>query len=204
MFMKLRVITVSSWLFLASAIAVIAGGSSAGGGAQIAPADNASVSTYKSTTSSIPGGNVQDSAGGAGVQSAGSNSSSGSSSTGTTSSGGAASSNGTSAGGFSNGNGSSSSRNGGGFEAPSRPAPGASNIALEIKREKVIDTGDKSLEQATVGKAQSTDKTFAPSLLDTVSEISVVRSQKIENPVSNEASSTKAAAADGKDDKTKN
>src|SRR5437588_6843629 len=75
--------------FFISSVCAIAG-SAAGGGAQLAPTDNAAVSTYKVTDVSV-GASARDSAGAATSQPGGS-SSTGASSTDTSSSNGAASS----------------------------------------------------------------------------------------------------------------
>src|SRR2546423_10995124 len=92
-------------LFFVSSVCAVAG-SAAGGGAQIAPTDNSSVSTYKVTDTSV-GASARDSAGASGLPSSGSASStsaSGSSSTDASSTANSSSSNGTAS---SNGSGSS-------------------------------------------------------------------------------------------------
>src|ERR1700737_2039680 len=51
--MRLRLLGVYATLLLGCVVGAMAGGSSAGGGAQIAPTDNSSVSTYKVTDTSV-------------------------------------------------------------------------------------------------------------------------------------------------------
>src|SRR6267143_2099184 len=128
-------------LTLSSVYAVA--GPAASGGPQIAPNDSTSVSTYKVTDTSV-GASARESAGTSSLPSSGS-SSTNASSTNSSSSDGAASSN---------------------RSVPSAfgTAPRATNdsteVATEIKREKVIDTGDKAVERDESAKAASSDKTF--------------------------------------------
>jgi hypothetical protein len=171
--------------FFVSSVCAVAG-SAASGGAQIAPTDNSSVSTYKVTDTSV-GASARDSAGSS------SSSSANASSTNSSSSNGAASSNGSAPSGF--GIGPHGSNN-------------SSEIATEIKREKVIDTGDKAVETDKVEKATSRDKTFAPGLLDSASDISAVGAQKAQSSASNEGDSQSkakpAVSEDKGDSKPKN
>jgi hypothetical protein len=85
-------------------------------------------------------------------------------------------------------------------------SPGAAkdsnNVAAEIRREKVIDTGDKSIDTDNSAKVESSDKTFAPGALDKVSDISAVSAQKAQNSAS-EANEGKSAAAEDKNDSHK-
>jgi hypothetical protein len=75
------------------------------------------------------------------------------------------------------------------------------NIATEIAREKVIDTGDKVIETEKPAKAESSDKIFAPHLLDTVSDISAVSVQKETSSASNEGDSRSKAKPAASEDK---
>jgi hypothetical protein len=71
-----------------------------------------------------------------------------------------------------------------------------------MAREKVIDTGDKAIETEKSAKAESRDKTFAPGLLDKVSDISAVGAQKESGSVS-KANESKSAASEDKNDSHK-
>jgi hypothetical protein len=66
----------------------------------------------------------------------------------------------------------------------------------------VIDTGDKASETDESAKAESSDKTFAPYLLDTVSDISAVGAQK-EHTSGSKADESKSAASEDKNDSRK-
>jgi len=178
-------------------VEAVAGGSSAGGGAQIAPMEGGSIGTYKTTTASIPGGNAQESAAASGGQAGGY---SGSSSAG--SAGGTSSSNANSP--FS-GNGSTSSQGGfSGSSSNSGTSPG--EVSRGRTREKVIDTGEKAVQENKAAKGQSTDKRFAPGLLDNVSDISALGAQKGQSSASNQGqmqSTAKSGAAENKDSSKK-
>jgi hypothetical protein len=174
-------------LALSSVCAVA--GSAAGSSAQIGPTDNnTSVSTYKVTETGV-GANARDSAGASASQAGGPSgtSSTGASSTDASSSNGAASS-----------NGSAPSTFGGG---PSG-AKSANETAIEMAREKVIDTGDKAVETDKAAKAEPRDKTFAPGLLDKVSDISAVGAQK-EHATDSKTGESKSAASENKNDSHK-
>src|SRR5438270_7996418 len=146
--MSLRSFAICTASLFVSSVCAIAG--SAGGGAQIAPNDNASVSTYKVTDTSV-GASARDSAGASTSQLNGS-SSTNASSTDTSSSNGAASSSGTAS-----SNGSASSN----FGVGPSGAKNAHETATEIAREKVIDTGDKGVETEKLAKAGRRDTTCA-------------------------------------------
>src|SRR5437764_764771 len=103
--MSLRSFAICTASLFVSSVCAVAG-SAAGGGAQIAPTDNASVSTYKATDTSA-GASARDSAGASSLSSGGSSSSSsssgssaGASSTDASSSSGSTSSNGGAPSGF--------------------------------------------------------------------------------------------------------
>ncbi len=179
-------------LFFVSSVCAVAG-SAAGGGAQIAPTDNSSVSTYKVTDTSV-GASARDSAGASGLPSSGSTSSTSSSGSSSTD---ASSTNSSSS------NGTASSNGGGpsGFGVGPHGAKNSSDVAAEIGREKVIDTGDKAVETDKVAKATSSDKTFAPGLLDKVSDISAVGAQKAQSSASNEGESRSKAKPAASEDK---
>jgi hypothetical protein len=95
-------------------------------------------------------------------------------------------------------NGSAPSTFGGG---PSG-AKSANETAIEMAREKVIDTGDKAIETDKPAKAEPRDKTFAPGLLDTVSDISAVGARK-EHASGSKADESKSAASEDKSDSHK-
>ena len=181
-------------------LGAIAGGSSAGGGAQIAPTDNTAVSTYKVTDIS-PGANVQVGAAGAPTSQPSGPGSSGTGVAATdaaSSNGGAGPFNGA---GSSNGTSASSGVASSGFGASPR-VTNDSSFAKQIAREKVIDTGDKAVETDKPAKVESSDKTFAPGLLDKVSDISAVGAQK-EHGSSSKADDSKSAASEDKKDSHK-
>jgi len=177
-----------AFFFVSSVFATA--GSSGGGGAQVAPNDNGSVSAYKVTDTSV-GASARDSAGASGLSSSGSSSSSasstGASSTDASSSNGAASSNG----------GAPSV-----FGTTPRGTRDANDSATAIAREKVIDTGDKAVETEKMAKAKSSDKTFAPGLLDKVSDISAVSGQK-EAGSGSKTNESKSAESQDKSDSHK-
>ena len=180
--MRHRLLAICTALLFGSVLGAVAG--SAAGGAQVAPNDNTSVSTYKVTDTSV-GASARDSAGASSLPSSGS-ASTNASSTNSSSSDGAASSN---------------------RSVPSAfgTAPRATNdsteVATEIKREKVIDTGDKAVETDKSAKAASSDKTFAPGVLATVSDISAVVAQKEQSSASNEGDSRSKAKPAASEDK---
>ena len=177
--------------FFVSSVCAIAG--SAGGGAQIAPTDNSSVSTYKVTNPNV-GASAQSSAGASSASStSGSSIDTASSSGASSSSSGAASSNGTAP---TNGGAPST------FGVGPSGAKSANQIAIEMAREKVIDTGDKAVETGKPAKAESSDKTFAPRLLETVSDISAVGGQK-EHGSGSKTGESKSAASEEKNDSHK-
>jgi hypothetical protein len=66
----------------------------------------------------------------------------------------------------------------------------------------VIDTGDKAVETEKSAEVESSDKTFAPHLLDTVSDISAVGAQK-EHASGSKADENKSAASENKNDSHK-
>jgi hypothetical protein len=173
--------------FFVSSVYAIAG-SAAGGGAQIAPMDNASVSTYKVPDTSV-GASAQSSAGASTSQAGAPSSatSSNASSTGASSSNGSASSN-------------ESAPSGYGISP--RAANDSNNISKEIAREKVIDTGDRAIDTDKSAKVESRDKTFAPGLLDKVSDISAVGAQK-EHASGSKAGEGKSASSEAKNDSHK-
>jgi hypothetical protein len=172
--------------FFVSSVCAIAG-SAAGGGAQLGPTDNSSVSTYKVTDTSV-GASARDSAGASTAQ-AGGPSSTNASSTATD----ASSSNGTAS-----SNGSAPS----GYGISPRATKDSNDVATQIAREKVIDTGDKAVDTEKPAKAESSDKTFAPHLLDTVSDISAVGAQK-EHGSGPKAGESRSAASEDKNDSHK-
>lgn len=186
--MSIRSSVLGVAFFFVSSVCAVAG-SAASGGPQIAPNDNtsASTSTYKVTDTSI-GASARDSAGASASQASGP-SSTNASSTATD----ASSSNGTAS-----SNGSAPSA----FGTAPRATNDSNNIATQIAREKVIDTGDKAVEKEKPAKVESSDKTFAPSLLDTVSDISAVGAQK-ERASGSKADENKSAAAQDKNDSHK-
>ena len=189
--MSLRSFAICTAPLFVSSVCAIAG--SAGGGAQIAPNDNSSVSTYKVTDTSV-GASARDSAGASTSQLNGS-SSTNASSTDTSSSNGAASSSGTAS-----SNGGTSSNFGVGPSGAK--SANATATAIEIAREKVIDTGDKAVETEKPAKAGPSDKTFAPGLLDKVNDISAVGAQK-EHSSASKANESKSAASENKNDSHK-
>ena len=174
--------------FFVSSLCAVAGSASSGG-PQIAPTDNASVSTYKVPDTSV-GASAQSSAG-ASTSQAGAPSSSATSSN--------ASSTGASS---SNGSASSNESAPSGYGVSPRAANDSNNISKEIAREKVIDTGDKAIDTDKSAKVESRDKTFAPGLLDKVSDISAVGAQK-ENASGSKAGEGKSAASEDKNDSHK-
>ena len=184
--MSLRSFAICTAPLFVSSVCAIAG--SAGGGAQIAPNDNSSVSTYKVTDTSV-GASARDAAGAATSQSGGSSSTNASSSNGAASSSGTASSNGGTSSNFGVGPSGAKSAN-------------ATATAIEIAREKVIDTGDKAVETEKPAKAGPSDKTFAPGLLDKVNDISAVGAQK-EHSSASKANESKSAASENKNDSHK-
>jgi hypothetical protein len=175
--------------FLICAIHAIAG-SGSGGGTQVGPTDNASVSTYKATDTSV-GASARDSA----SASTGASTSQSSAASGSSSSSSSSSVDGSS----SNGSGSSYRDASSAFGASPRGTNNATQIATELAREKVVDTGDKAVETAKAAKVESTDKTFAPGLLDKVSNISAVSAQK-EGASAPKSDENKAAASKDKND----
>ena len=66
----------------------------------------------------------------------------------------------------------------------------------------MIDTGDKAVETDKPAKAELSDKTFAPHLLDTVSDISAVSAQK-EHSSGSKTDDSKSAASENKNDSRK-
>src|SRR5438132_5256319 len=149
--MALRWAIVCLTLFFGSVLGTVAGPASAGVGTQIAPTDNTSVSAYKVTATS-PGASARDSAGASTSQPSDSSSTNASSTDGSSSSGAASS----------NASGSSA------YDGSSRGSKNANNTSIEIAREKVIDTGDKPIEEEKTTKTESKDKTFKPGLLDEI------------------------------------
>jgi hypothetical protein len=190
--MRHRLVGICIALLFGFALSAVAG-SAASGGAQVAPTDNSSVSTYKVTDTSV-GASARDSAGASSSQASGpastnntNASSTSASATNASSSNGAASS---------NGNGSS------GYGISPRGTTDSNQVSTAIAREKVIDTGDKAVDTAKPAKAESSDKTFAPGLLDTVGDISVVGAQK-EHASGSKADESKSAASENKNDSHK-
>ena len=172
--------------FFVSIVCAIAG-SASGGGAQVGPTDNASVSTYKVTDTSV-GASARDSAGASASQVSG-GSSTNSSSTDAGSTNGAASSSGT----------ASSNVNAPSAGVGPSGARSANATAIEMAREKIIDTGDKAVETKKSARTESRDKTFAPGLLDKVNDISAVGAQK-EGASASKSDESKAAASKDKND----
>ena len=168
--------------FFVSSVCAVAG-SAAGGGAQIAPTDNASVTTYKVTDTS-PGASAQVSAAGASTSQPGASSSTNASSTDASSS---------------NGSGSSNGSAPSAYGVSPRGTKDANDISKEIAHEKVIDTGDKAIETEKPAKTEPSDKTFAPHLLDTVSDISAVSAEK-EHGSGSKTDESKSAASEEKGD----
>lgn len=175
--MTLRSIAVFGTLLFGGLTCAMAGGGSVGGGAQIAPMDSGSVSTYKSTATA-PGSNAWDSAGGSASQS-GSSSTAGPSSFG----GSAGTTNDTSAASSS----ASSSSTSNAFSGPTGASDGQSrrsrdpndaSIEIATRDEKVIDTGDKAVAAGKTAKVESTDKVFSSHLLDSVGDIANLGAQK--------------------------
>ena len=186
--MALRWAIVCLTLFFGSVLGTVAGPASAGVGTQIAPTDNTSVSAYKVTDTS-PGASARDFAGASTAQPSGSSNADGSSSTGTTSS---------------NGSRSSASQESGSLDGSSRGGGNANDIARA--REKIIDTGDKPIEEGKTAKTESKGKTFKPGLLDAISDISNVSRQKDRGAALNEKDSeakAKSAAKEEQDDPKK-
>lgn len=189
--MRHRLLAVCIALLFGFALSAVAG-SAAGGGAQVAPADNSSVSTYKVTDTSV-GASARDSAGASSSQASGPSS---------TSSKSASSTSGSSSNGAASSNGSGSS----GYGISPRGTTDSNQVSTAIAREKVIDTGDKAVDTAKPAKAESSDKTFAPGLLDTVSDISKVSAQGERGAVAQDEDSQfkqKPAASEDKDDSHK-
>jgi hypothetical protein len=184
--MSLRLLAVCATLLSGWVLGAIAGGSSAGSGAQIAPTDNSSVSTYKVTDTSV-GASARESAGA-------STSQPGSSTSESASSGNASSSNGSGS--------SAGPRDNTVSEGSSARSGNANEISKEIAREKVIDTGDKAVETEKPAKAEPRDKTFAPHLLDTVSDISAVGAQK-EQGSRSKTDQSKSTGSENKNDSHK-
>lgn len=180
--MRLQSFILCTTCLALSTVCAVAG-SAASGGAQVAPTDNTSVSTYKVTDTSV-GASARDSAGASTSQAGGP---SGTTNTDASGSGGAASS-----------NGSAPSTSG----ISPRVTEGSNNISAEIRHEKVIDTGDKAIDTDKSAKVGSSDKTFAPGALDKVSDISVVSAQKAQDSAS-KANESKSAAAEDKSDSHK-
>src|SRR6202011_1765515 len=133
--MRHRLLAICIALFFGSVLGAVAG-SSAGGGAQIAPTDNSSVSTYKVTDTS-PGASARDSAGGSTSQ-AGSSTSDSAASSGASSS---------------NGSGSSAGPRDNTVSEGSARSGNANDISTGIAHEKVIDTGDTAVETEKPAKA---------------------------------------------------
>jgi hypothetical protein len=185
--MKHRLLAICTALLFGSVLGAVAG-SAAGGGAQVAPTDNSSVSTYKVTDTSV-GASARDSAGASSSQASGPSSatSTNASSTGASSSNGAASSNGSAP---------------SGYGISPRGTTDSNQVSTAIAREKVIDTGDKAVDTDKSAKAKSSDKTFAPGLLDTVSDISAVGAQK-EHASGSKADESKSGASENKNDSHK-
>jgi len=179
-------------LFFGSVLGAVAG-SAAGGGAQVAPTDNSSVSTYKVTDTSV-GASARDSAGASSSQASGPSSTTSTSASSTSASSTSASS--------SNGAASSNGSAPSGYGISPRGTTDSNQISTEIAREKVIDTGDKAVDTEKPAKAESSDKTFAPHLLDTVSDISAVGAQK-EHASGSKADESKSAASEDKNDSHK-
>lgn len=171
--MRHRLLAICTALLFGSVLGAVAG-NAAGGGAQVAPTDNSSVSTYKVTDTSV-GASARDSAGASTSQASGPSSTSASSS-----------------------NGSAPSA----YGISPNAAKDSNDVATEIAREKVIDTGDKAVDTEKPAKAESSDKTFAPHLLDTVSDISAVSAQK-EHASGSKADESKSAASEDKNDSHK-
>jgi hypothetical protein len=117
----------------------------------------------------------------------------------TSSSGGAASSSGAAS---SNGTASSNGSAPSTFGFGPSGAKSANQTAIEMAREKVIDTGDKAVETSKSAKAETSDKTFAPGLLDKVSDISAVGAQK-EHGSGSKTDQSKSAGSEDKSDSHK-
>ena len=178
--------------FFVSSACAIAG--SAGGGTQVGPTDNASVSTYKATDTSV-GASARDSAAASSsLSSSGSSSSSGASASST----GASSTDTSSSSGTASSNSSAPST----FGVGPSGAKSANQTAIELAREKVIDTGDKAIETDKSAKAEPRDKTFSPGLLDKVSDISAVGAQK-DSASASKATESKPATSEDKSDSHK-
>jgi hypothetical protein len=182
--MRLQSFILCTTCLALSSVCAIAG-SAAAGGAQVGPTDNATVSTYKATDTSV-GASARDSAGASTSQTSGP---SGTTNTNASSS---------SAGGAASPNGSAPSTSG----ISPRVTEGSNNISAEIRHEKVIDTGDKAIDTDKSAKVESSDKTFAPGALDKVSDISIVSAQKAQTSAS-KANESKSAASDDKNDPRK-
>lgn len=179
--MKLRLAGFGLAVITGCAVSAIAGGTSAGSGTQIAPTDGGSVSTYKTSTSSIPGGNVQDSAGGSTGQSG-----TYSGASGTTASGASGAGTGETGSSFGNGssNGSAHSGLSGTPDDTARSGKDSPQAAAALKKEKVIDTGDKHFEASSTNtNSQSKDKTFSGGLLDNANDITAVAKEKAQPTV---------------------
>jgi hypothetical protein len=175
-----------AFFFVSGACAIA--GSASSGGPQIAPTDNAAVSTYKATDTSV-GASARDSAGASTAQAGGPSSTNASATSSTDAS-------------SSNGSGSSNGSAPSAYGISPRATKDSNDVATQIAREKVIDTGDKAVETEKSAKAESRDKTFAPGLLDTVSDISAVGAQR-EHASGSKADESKSAALEDKKDSHK-
>jgi hypothetical protein len=103
-----------------------------------------------------------------------------------------------SAGGSASSNGSGPSTSG----ISPRATEGSNNISAEIAHEKVIDTGEKAIDADKSAKVESSDKTFAPGVLDKVNDISAVSAQKAPNS-SSKGNESKPSASQDKNDSHK-
>ena len=181
--MKLRLAAVCATLFLGWLLTAVAGTPSPASGVRIETVPDA----VAAPVNSGPTSSVRDSTSGSATSGAAS-SSDNASGTGTASS---------------NASGSSASQENGSLEGSSRRSGGSNDVSPEIARarEKIIDTGDKPVDVDKTRKIESTDKTFAPRLLDTASDISAVGAQKAQSSGSSEGDSQSKAKPAASEDK---
>src|SRR5438477_10253573 len=183
--MKLRLAAVYATVFSVCVLTAVAGTPSPASGVRIETVPDA----VAAPVNSGPTSSVRDSTSGSATSGAPS-SSDNASGTGTVSS---------------NASGSSASQENGSLDGSSRRSGGSNDVSPEIARarEKIIDTGDKPVDVDKTRKIEPTDKTFAPRLLDTASDISAVGAQKVHSSASSEGDSqskAKPAAAEDKGD----
>ena len=181
--MKLRWAAVCATLFLGWLLTAAAGTPSPASGVRIETVPDAAAAPVNSG----PTSSVRDSTSGSATSGAPSSSDSASDTDTATS----------------NTSGSSASQENGSLDGSSRRSGGSNDVSPEIARarEKIIDTGDKPVDGDKTRKIESTDKTFAPRLLDTASDISAVGAQKVQSSGSSEGDSQSKAKPAASEDK---